>query len=92
MTSLLVAFLIAQAPQTQPYIDEQCLNSFSCALGNPDTYVVWELFYEGQMVKRPGEEDLTLEQCQAAATELNTNTPPFKEVVCRARLVERQGT
>lgn len=70
--------------EPMPYVDEACAASVSC-----QSYVIYELVLmpDGIVVSIG---DMDKEECEAMLEEVNGQTDPFQEVVCRPRLVERQ--
>jgi hypothetical protein len=66
-----------------PYVDERCAYSFSCQKD-----ITYELIYQGEVVSGP--EDMTREECEQVLADIEPQTEPFTELVCRPRLVERE--
>ena len=70
--------------EPMPYVDEACAASVAC-----QSYVIYELvLMPDGIVVSVG--DMDKKECEAMLEEVNGQTDPFQEVVCRPRLVERQ--
>ena len=64
------------------YMDEACAQSFSC-----NETIIYELVYQGSIVSFG---DMNESECNQLKEEIEAQTRPFTELVCRPRLVERE--
>jgi hypothetical protein len=81
MTCLL-AWSVAKAGEQNPYVSEECSESFAC---QDQTYQLW---YWGQVISI---EDLTAEECFAQLEQLQSQIEPFGGLECRLAIVERES-
>lgn len=83
---LLTALWLVVAPQSLPYVDEQCAASFAC-----NETIIYELMYGG-IVLPTLEGDLTKEECEQLKADIQEATKAMSELTCRPRLVEREDS
>jgi hypothetical protein len=78
----LLFWSVAHAGEQNPYVSEQCSESFAC---QDHTYQLW---YWGQVIST---EDLTAEECMAELEMLRPQIEPFGGLECRLAIVERES-
>lgn len=83
VVGVVTLLVISLARAEKPFIDEQCLESYSCKYDSKTTHTVYDLMLFDEPISKPYS-DMTAEECNALAASL---TIP---VYCRPRLVERE--
>jgi hypothetical protein len=82
-TLIIISVARAEEDFTRPFIDEQCMDSYSCRFDSETTKVVWDLMLMDEVISQPFS-GMTSSECEALKAAL------VLPVYCRPRLVERE--